>query len=648
MPFKFITSVRDPVYGLISLTECEQDIIQLPILARLRNIKQLGLAYLAFSGANHTRYEHSLGAMHVASLMCQSLGLNDNETQTIRIAALLHDVGHPPFSHSLELSFKIFRSEFSNLSEKKLTHEYWTEQIIGNDKELAKTVKRHHKLVHMIDIAKIATGNFRDSTFNSILSSPIDADKIDYILRDNHHCGFPVAVDINTITEILKRDSEFGLLVKPEGVSFVEQLLMGRYHLITKIHNNKTNRLGNYLLALSFKQALHAHLQKKKTDPDALAKRLFTEMNDYQLCAFLRNELRDDFHLLDDFLRGKKVIRELFSFKYPALAPMTRYNVSIISERKFLLPKMSENLRKELQSDKLFVDVNHVKLPDLSLRVFNPSGLPGSITTAPTVQGIINASLSWQEVSIYAINDEKTIPNKKKILDYYSQFDEDVAVKYERNKKYYRDESEYLTLMLIEWLLTESTKELRNEEIMPCDILLLILHALHDLTSGFKEANSLFFDGSRNFLRLVKFIEDEKVIIDPKKTEIISMKPYGITIRKGFGIAPAKAFIDIDRLVNFGMLYRKEEIAKFMEAFNKKSQLRISGWGRCYFATNLKKSNAIVRLYDRLFQKMKEYLTANEENVRSYLNTTKKEILTEDDKRKISEIRRNTLLLLTV
>jgi uncharacterized protein len=102
---KFVGSIRDPIYGVVPITDIEQEILKLPLMNRLKDIKQLGLAYLAFSGANHTRFEHSVGTMHVAHLMATGLGIEE-ELETVRISALLHDVGHPPFSHISNLRQK--------------------------------------------------------------------------------------------------------------------------------------------------------------------------------------------------------------------------------------------------------------------------------------------------------------------------------------------------------------------------------------------------------------------------------------------------------------------------------------------------------------------------------------------------------------
>jgi HD superfamily phosphohydrolase len=85
----FVDTFKDPIYGIIPVTWCERDLLRLPLLNRLRSVKQLGLGFLAFPGANHTRFEHSIGTIHVASLIAQSLGLKEHEIEFIRIAALL-------------------------------------------------------------------------------------------------------------------------------------------------------------------------------------------------------------------------------------------------------------------------------------------------------------------------------------------------------------------------------------------------------------------------------------------------------------------------------------------------------------------------------------------------------------------------------
>ncbi len=129
--------IRDPIYGFIKPSDKELKIIDTFLLQRLRRIKQLALAYLVYPGATHTRFDHSLGVYHVASLISEQL-LPGNEFKEnkdiIRYAALLHDVGHGPFSHVSETVLNKF---FKNKIEEKV-HEQITFKLIAENKELQK------------------------------------------------------------------------------------------------------------------------------------------------------------------------------------------------------------------------------------------------------------------------------------------------------------------------------------------------------------------------------------------------------------------------------------------------------------------------------------------------------------------------------
>ena len=355
---KFSSSLRDPVYGVVPITSIEQEILKLPILNRLKNIKQLGLAYLAFPGANHTRFEHSVGAMHVAYLMATALELDEHHIETVRIASLLHDVGHQPFSHSIEFASNLF-----GLSEIP-DHKEATMEIIINSEPLKAILKRAKPLVHIENIAKLAVGKFTESmTLKCIIDGPIDADKIDYILRDNHHCGFPVALDINTISEILKKDINHGLVITPEGQSFAEQLFMGRYHLISKIHHNLKNRLGNYLLALSLKEAWNK-TDKKEENAKAMSQ-IWTDMD---LLAFLKENAKDTYPILTNHLLGDETFHEICNFGYADMTPLARYSAAILSKYPIILSN-DYNLPSNLQ-ERVFIHCVVEISPSIKIDVF--------------------------------------------------------------------------------------------------------------------------------------------------------------------------------------------------------------------------------------------------------------------------------------
>lgn len=205
-----IFEFRDSVHGFVKLTEAEVEIINTPTFQRLRDIRQLGMGHMVYPGANHTRFEHSLGCVHVATEMLRLL--RERETQAghptfndafradegdyqrvrklLRIGALLHDLGHPPFSHSAE-----------GLLPSGLKHEEITARLI-REPEVAAKIDEHYSAggITVEDAIAVATTpkhaegikprTSRTNIFlNQILTGELGADRIDYLLRDAHHSG---------------------------------------------------------------------------------------------------------------------------------------------------------------------------------------------------------------------------------------------------------------------------------------------------------------------------------------------------------------------------------------------------------------------------------------------------------------------------
>ena len=174
--------IRDPIYGFIHPSPTELKIINTEILQRLRRIKQLGMAYLAYPGANHTRFDHSLGVLHVASKMAAHL-LPEEQRRLVGMAALLHDVGHGPFSHISEDLLEKY-SEIPGSKDK--IHEVITADIIRSDPQLSTILSEDDRKA----ILSLLKGDHAPlSIMSEIISGPIDADKMDYLLRDSYFCG---------------------------------------------------------------------------------------------------------------------------------------------------------------------------------------------------------------------------------------------------------------------------------------------------------------------------------------------------------------------------------------------------------------------------------------------------------------------------
>ena len=197
--------LRDPIHGFIYRSETEQKIIDTKIFQRLRGIRQLAMANLGYPGALHTRFEHSIGTMHIASRMAKQFLLDQDRERLVRLAALLHDIGHGPFSHISEYALSNYydKSKMGEIATEKI-HEKITQQIIQEDEALSHLISDSDRE----KIVKLLAGK-GISLERQIVSGPLDADKQDYLLRDSYFCGVKYGVyDIERLINTLQVYSE--------------------------------------------------------------------------------------------------------------------------------------------------------------------------------------------------------------------------------------------------------------------------------------------------------------------------------------------------------------------------------------------------------------------------------------------------------
>jgi HD superfamily phosphohydrolase len=230
--------VRDAVHGLIDLTDHEWKVVDSPAFQRLRGVQQLPMTHLVYPGARHSRFEHCVGACHLAGRMADRLGLEPTERRRVRAAALVHDVGHGPFSQVGEFIFE------------KLTG-----QTHVHEKISAAIVRFHPPIRDVLDadaewIAELLTGTGRGATRSvarDIISGSADIDKMDYLLRDSYFCGVDYGLfDVDKLVETARLVSNhYGdyLAYDRDGIFAVESLLIARYHMHRQVYGHKT-RLG--------------------------------------------------------------------------------------------------------------------------------------------------------------------------------------------------------------------------------------------------------------------------------------------------------------------------------------------------------------------------------------------------------------------
>jgi len=245
--------VRDPIHGNIKLKDHIVKLLESPEVQRLANIKQLGFAHLVFPGAHHTRLEHSLGAYQIASQISKSLNLNEYQKDVVSCAALLHDIGHGPFSHTLEsLLLEKFGVDHVDLTEELIQGDYGIFE--SGEKEFIQS-QSVHKILSNNDIDREEIINIiRGKTSNmlylgQILNSTIDVDQLDYLIRDAYYTGVAYGmIDIERLLQTLVIHEDT-LTIKRKGVGVVENILMARGLMYSSVYFHKTARIAELMFS---------------------------------------------------------------------------------------------------------------------------------------------------------------------------------------------------------------------------------------------------------------------------------------------------------------------------------------------------------------------------------------------------------------
>ena len=259
--------VRDPIHGLIALSQKEMDLINTRAFQRLRRIRQLAMAFLVYPGTLHTRFDHSIGVMHIAGRICDRLRplrkINAVECEQIRLAALLHDIGHGPFSHVSEhLLDRHQQVNRGSVLEK--IHEKVTVDIIKKDSEISDilTVEERQFIVEMIEGKE--TRDFR----RDIISSDLDADKMDYLLRDSYFAGVKYGLyDLEKIIESCRahreKDGSY-LAISDEGIYALEQLLLAKLHMTQQVYSHRVRSISDAMIVRGIELAIRDGNQELK------------------------------------------------------------------------------------------------------------------------------------------------------------------------------------------------------------------------------------------------------------------------------------------------------------------------------------------------------------------------------------------------
>ncbi|MGV9003758.1 HD domain-containing protein [Flavobacterium sp.] len=316
--------VNDPIYGFIIIpTSLIYDLIQHPYFQRLRRISQMGLSYLVYPGAHHTRFHHALGAMHMMQkaievLRFKEVEISKEEENALLIAILLHDIGHGPFSHAMEHSIvEVHHEELSLLFMNKLNQEF--------DGKLSLAIK-------------VFKGEYHRLFMLQLISSQLDMDRMDYLKRDSFYSGVAEG-NINSDRLIQMMNVVDDVLVMEEkGIYSIEKFLTSRRLMYWQAYLHKTSLVAELILTKTLKRAkelLHKGIIVESSKPlqyfmeniitsaefnDSVLN-TFSQLDDFDIISALKNwQHHDDFILssLSKMIINRDLLKiKLDSEKFP-------------------------------------------------------------------------------------------------------------------------------------------------------------------------------------------------------------------------------------------------------------------------------------------------------------------------------------------
>ena len=312
--------INDPIYGFIEIDKgIINDLINHDYFQRLRRISQLGLSYLVYPGAEHSRFQHALGCLH---LMKKALDILENkghkitsdEKTAVKIAILLHDIGHSPFSHALE------RTLIKNISHEDITLLYLHRFNEIFDGKLSLAIK-------------IFTDNYHKKFLNQLVSSQLDIDRLDYLKRDSFFTGVAEGnIGVDRIINMLNVENDM-LVIEEKGIYSIEKFLLARRLMYWQVYLHKTVLSSEFMLIKLIQRAVYLvknqqeiylspeldyflknefTLEELKNDNSFLEK--FSKMDDYEIFTCLKYWISSSDYVLSNL--SKKILnRDLLKIK---------------------------------------------------------------------------------------------------------------------------------------------------------------------------------------------------------------------------------------------------------------------------------------------------------------------------------------------
>jgi HD superfamily phosphohydrolase len=296
---RFAGEITDPIHRYIRFSETEREIVDTVIFQRLRGIRQLAGAHLVYPSAQHSRFEHSIGTMHVAGYAGETLFSkgyfgDEDKIQQLRLAALLHDIGHGPFSHLFE----------EVLMEKhNMNHEDMGKQIISRS-EISDILGKHG--FSSSDICKLSFGQSNIKFFNEIISGALSADMMDYLPRDGLFTGVEYGkIDYHRLISSFEVTTDGHLAINKSALYSLESMLISRYEMYKAVYFHKTVRSAEVMLLRSI---MLADEQLNLTDKTLNKYLSLTDEITLERIRLLGNDNKNAVRLAQDY-KSRKLLK---------------------------------------------------------------------------------------------------------------------------------------------------------------------------------------------------------------------------------------------------------------------------------------------------------------------------------------------------
>lgn len=374
--------VWDEIFGDVELTKVETELTAAPEFNKIKGITQLGLVYLApqFSSAQHTRYDHSIGVLHLANKAGAHLSLSKDQLTALRLAALLHDVGHGPFSH--------FSEKILGWLGLNIKHEEISAKIVRTSPNINRIwKKRRSELPDKNLIADIISKRPIENAaiLSKILSNDIDVDRIDYLLRDLKFTGLGYSLNcdrlIQGLTSIkINNKKVIDTAIKEDYIADANSLLLSRILLRQHVYYEPIHRAAEVLIFNCLKETMERGGPSRFNNIDAkeLQNKLF-EMDDSALLYELMSASSKNQKLITEIKQGKFYDFSM-TLKWRQVSPYLQDKVIESEKRSKPLEenlKLCNEIRGELSDhlsmdlDEIFVDIPELeRLEEASMKVF--------------------------------------------------------------------------------------------------------------------------------------------------------------------------------------------------------------------------------------------------------------------------------------